>query len=97
MNKQKVETSNAPGAVGLYSQAIKNIVLHPVMLVFLGCAAVWFTILLKGMQFTRTGDMLKYLFKKCGNEYDTGHSSVQAFATTVGRCMGTGNITGTAS
>lgn len=76
---------------------VNDIVWHPAMLVFLGCAAVWFTIRLKGMQFTRIGDMFKYLFEKGDNKQDTGLSSFQAFATTVGGRVGTGNIAGTAT
>ncbi len=76
---------------------INDIVWHPAMLVFLGAAAVWFTIRLKAMQFTRLGDMRKYLFEKGDNTKDTGMSSFQAFATTVGGRIGTGNIAGTAT
>lgn len=75
--------------------AINNIVWHPVMLVFLSCAAIWFTIQLKGMQFTRIRDMLKYLFEKGENSEDTSLSPFQAFATTVGGRIGTGSVAGT--
>lgn len=76
---------------------VNDIVWHPAMLVFLGCTAAWFTIRLKGMQFTRIGDVFKYLFEKGDNKQDTGLSSFQAFAATVGGRVGTGNIAGTAT
>ncbi len=77
--------------------AINNVVWHPAMLVFLSVAAIWFTIKLKGMQFTRIKDMLKYLFEKGDNKEDTSLSPFQAFATTVGGRIGTGSVAGTAT
>lgn len=76
---------------------VNDIVWHPVVLVFLIGTALWFTIRLKGMQFTRIGDMFKYLFEKGEDSKDSGMSSFQAFATTVGGRIGTGNIAGTAT
>ena len=52
---------------------------------------------LRGMQVRRFGDMLKCLTEKGDNKQDTGLSSFQAFATTVGGRVGTGNIAGTAT
>ena len=49
------------------------------------------------MQVRRFGDMLKCLTEKGDNKQDTGLSSFQAFATTVGGRVGTGNIAGTAT
>ncbi len=76
---------------------VNNIIWHPVMCVFLMVAALWFTVRLKGMQVRRIGDMFKWLFDQGDNEKDTGLSSFQAFATTVGGRVGTGNIAGTAT
>ena len=63
---------------------VNDIVWHPVMCVFLMFAALWFTFHLRGMQVRRFGDMLKCLTEKGDNKQDTGLSSFQAFATTVG-------------
>ena len=71
---------------------VNDIVWHPVMCVFLMFAALWFTFHLRGMQVRRFGDMLKCLTEKGDNKQDTGLSSFQAFATTVGGRVGTGNI-----
>ena len=76
---------------------VNDIVWHPVMCVFLMFAALWFTFHLRGMQVRRFGDMLKCLTEKGDNKQDTGLSSFQAFATTVGGRVGTGNIAGTAT
>lgn len=83
-----------------FSKAIEwvnGVIWHPVMLVFLGFAGLWFTIHLKGMQFSHIKYMFRYLFEKGDNKKDTGMSSFQAFATTVGGRIGTGNIAGTAT
>lgn len=76
---------------------VNDIVWHPVMCVFLMFAALWFTFHLRGMQVRRFGDMFKCLTEKGDNKKDTGLSSFQAFATTVGGRVGTGNIAGTAT
>ena len=76
---------------------INSIIWSPAMLVFLTVAAVWFTIRLKGMQFTRFGDMMKYLFEKGDDTSNTSLSPFQAFATTVGGRIGTGSVAGTAT
>ena len=68
---------------------VNDIVWHPVMCVFLMFAALWFTFHLRGMQVRRFGDMLKCLTEKGDNKQDTGLSSFQAFATTVGGRVGT--------
>ena len=67
---------------------VNDIVWHPVMCVFLMFAALWFTFHLRGMQVRRFGDMLKCLTEKGDNKQDTGLSSFQAFATTVGGRVG---------
>lgn len=77
--------------------AINDIIWHPVMCVFLMCAAVWFTVRLRGIQVRRFKDMVKCLTEKGDNKKDTGLSAFQAFATTVGGRVGTGNIAGTAT
>lgn len=77
--------------------AVNDIIWHPVMCVFLMVAALWFTVRLHGMQIRRFGDMLHCLTEKGDNKNDTGLSSFQAFATTVGGRVGTGNIAGTAT
>ena len=64
--------------------AINDIIWHPVMCVFLMCAAVWFTVRLRGIQVRRFKDMVKCLTEKGDNKKDTGLSAFQAFATTVG-------------
>lgn len=76
---------------------VNNIVWHPVMLVFLGFAAIWFTIRLGGFQFTGFKDMFKWLFDKGDDTEAKGLTGFQAFATTVGGRVGTGNIAGTAT
>ena len=77
--------------------AVNDIIWHPVMCVFLMCAAVWFTVRLRGIQVRRFKDMVKCLTEKGDNKKDTGLSAFQAFATTVGGRVGTGNIAGTAT
>ena len=77
--------------------AVNDIIWHPVMCVFLMCAAIWFTIRLQGIQVRRFKDMIKCLMEKGDNKKDTGLSAFQAFATTVGGRVGTGNIAGTAT
>ena len=62
--------------------------------VFLMIAAVWFTVRLKGMQVRRVKDMAKCLLEKGDNKQDKALSPFQAFATTVGGRIGTGNIGG---
>lgn len=76
---------------------INSIIWHPVMCVFLMVAALWFTVRLKGMQIRRLGDMVSYLLEKGDNTHDKALSLFQAFATTVGGRVGTGNIAGTAT
>lgn len=78
---------------------VNNIVWHPACLFFLGGAAIWFTIRLKGLQFTGLKDMCKYMFEKESDEVGSaqGLSAFQALATTVGGRVGTGNIAGTAT
>ena len=76
---------------------VNNIIWHPVMLVFLGGAALWFTARLGGLQFTHIKDMFHCIGEKGENTRDTGLSAFQAFATTVGGRVGTGNIAGTAT
>lgn len=76
---------------------VNDIIWHPVMLLFLGGAALWFTFRLKGLQFTRIRDMFKFIGEKGENTRDAGLSPFQAFATTVGGRVGTGNIAGTAT
>ena len=44
--------------------AINDIIWHPVMCVFLMCAAVWFTVRLRGIQVRRFKDMVKCLTEK---------------------------------
>ncbi len=63
---------------------VNDIIWHPVMCVFLMFAALWFTVRLKGMQVRRLKDMVNCLLEKGDNKEDTGLSSFQAFATTVG-------------
>ena len=70
--------------------AVNDIIWHPVMCVFLMCAAVWFTVRLRGIQVRRFKDMVKCLTEKGDNKKDTGLSAFQAFATTVGGRVGTG-------
>ena len=77
--------------------AVNDIIWHPVMCVFLMCAAIWFTVRLRGIQVRRFKDMVKCLVEKGDNKKDTGLSAFQAFATTVGGRVGTGNIAGTAT
>lgn len=76
---------------------VNSIIWHPAMLFFLGGAALWFTFRLKGMQFTHIKDMFHCMTEKGENTKDSGLSSFQAFATTVGGRVGTGNIAGTAT
>lgn len=77
--------------------AVNDIVWHPVMCVFLMMAALWFTVRLRGMQVRRFKDMIHCLLEEGNNETDTALSPFQAFATTVGGRVGTGNIAGTAT
>ncbi len=76
---------------------VNNIIWHPVMLLFLGGAAIWFTLRLRGMQFTHIRQMFGCIREQGENTRDAGLSSFQAFATTVGGRVGTGNIAGTAT
>lgn len=76
---------------------VNTIIWHPAMLVFLCGAALWFTIRLKGIQFTHIRDMFSCIKEKGENTKDAALSSFQAFATTVGGRVGTGNIAGTAT
>ena len=76
---------------------VNDIIWHPVMLLFLGGAALWFTLRLGGLQFTHLRDMFHCIGEKGENTRDAGLSAFQAFATTVGGRVGTGNIAGTAT
>lgn len=51
--------------------AVNDIIWHPVMCVFLMCAAIWFTIRLQGIQVRRFKDMIKCLMEKGDNKKDT--------------------------
>lgn len=82
---------------GQIIQIVNDIIWHPVMLLFLGGAALWFTFRLKGLQFTHIRDMFHNIGEKGVNDQDSGLSPFQAFATTVGGRVGTGNIAGTAT
>ena len=76
---------------------VNYIIWVPVMCVFLMVAALWFTVRLRGMQVRRLKDMVHCLLEEGHNDKDTGLSPFQAFATTVGGRVGTGNIAGTAT
>ena len=78
---------------------VNDIVWHPACLFFLGGAAIWFTLRLKGLQFTGLPSMFHYMFEKESDELGEakGLSAFQALATTVGGRVGTGNIAGTAT
>ena len=76
---------------------VNDIIWAPVMCVFLMVAALWFTVRLRGMQVRRLKDMVHCLLEEGHNDKDTGLSPFQAFATTVGGRVGTGNIAGTAT
>ena len=75
---------------------VNDIVWHPACLFFLGGAAIWFTLRLKGLQFTGLPSMFHYMFEKESDELGEakGLSAFQALATTVGGRVGTGNIAG---
>ena len=78
---------------------VNDIVWHPACLFFLGGAAIWFTLRLKGLQFTGLPSMFHYMFEKESDKLGEakGLSAFQALATTVGGRVGTGNIAGTAT
>ena len=78
---------------------VNDIVWHPACLFFLGGAAIWFTLRLKGLQFTGLPSMFHYMFEKESDELGEakGLSAFQALATTVGGRVGTGNIAGSAT
>ena len=65
---------------------VNDIVWHPACLFFLGGAAIWFTLRLKGLQFTGLPSMFHYMFEKESDELGEakGLSAFQALATTVG-------------
>ena len=75
---------------------------YVVITMLVGCA-VYFTINLRAVQFTRLGEMMRLLFGK-GTENksfeEDGHrriSSFQAFAVSLSSRVGTGNLAGVAS
>lgn len=75
---------------------------YVVITMLVGCA-VYFTINLRAVQFTRLGEMMRMLFGK-GTENksfeEDGHrriSSFQAFAVSLSSRVGTGNLAGVAS
>ena len=43
---------------------VNDIVWHPACLFFLGGAAIWFTLRLKGLQFTGLPSMFNYMLEK---------------------------------
>lgn len=70
-----------------------------VVIVLLVFCALYFTVRLKGVQFTMLGDMLRQLKPEQGSGNETGKriSPFQAFAVSLSSRVGTGNLAGVAS
>ncbi len=72
-----------------------------VLVILLVGGGIWFTLLLRGIQFRGLGTGLKMtfggLFSKSGEAGKDGMSSFQALATAVAAQVGTGNIAGAAT
>ncbi|MDO4319753.1 MAG: alanine/glycine:cation symporter family protein [Bacteroidales bacterium] len=66
-------------------------VLVPVLLL----TAIYFTVLLRGVQFTMAGEMVRLLIRSGRRSH--GISSFQAFAVSIASRVGTGNLAGVAS
>ena len=73
---------------------------YVIVAMLIGCA-VWFTILLRGVQFRGVGEMLRLLFLSGKSEGSQGAgksiNSFQAFAVSLSSRVGTGNLAGVAS
>ncbi|MCQ2224008.1 MAG: alanine:cation symporter family protein [Bacteroidaceae bacterium] len=84
-------------------QSISDFLWTNVIIVMLVGCAVLFTVLLRGVQFTKMGEMLRLLTssgKSDGSEADSGRKSInsfQAFAVSLSSRVGTGNLAGVAS
>ena len=70
-----------------------------VVIVLLVCCALYFTIRLKGVQFTMIGDMFRQLMPEQQTDNVQGKriSPFQAFAVSLSSRVGTGNLAGVAS
>lgn len=70
-----------------------------VVIVLLVCCALYFTIRLKGVQFTMIGDMFRQLMPEQQTDNIQGKriSPFQAFAVSLSSRVGTGNLAGVAS
>ncbi|MBQ9421908.1 MAG: alanine:cation symporter family protein [Lachnospiraceae bacterium] len=67
------------------------------VIVLLMVVAAYFTVMTRGIQFRRFGEMFRLMFEKEEETAETSISAFQALATTVGSRVGTGNIAGVAT
>lgn len=86
--------------------AISSFISDNILIVVLLAAAVYFTIITRGVQFRLFGEMIRLLLKSGKNDNDSrsretdGHhtiSSFQAFMVSIASRVGTGNLAGVAT
>lgn len=87
-------------AVSFLAGALSDYALVPLLL----CAAIYFTVITRGVQFTMIGEMFRLLLASgrktksaAHNDSHKGVSSFQAFAVSIASRVGTGNLAGVAS
>lgn len=84
--------------------AVSGVLTDYVLVVTLLCAAIFFTVITRGVQFRMVGEMCRLLVKSGKKSSDGGRvhshgsvSSFQAFAISIASRVGTGNLAGVAT
>ncbi len=80
-----------------FINSINNIIWSNALIVVLVVVGLYFTFMTKGIQFRCFKDMFKNLVEKDLDDKNVSLTPYQAFATTVGTRVGTGNIAGVAT
>lgn len=80
-----------------FINTINNYIWSTALIVVLVAVGLYFTIMTKGIQFRRFGDMFRSMKEKDLDGKNVSLSPYEAFATTVGTRVGTGNIAGVAT
>lgn len=81
-------------ALGNIIGVLNGYIWGPAMLVLIVGSGIYFTIMLRGFQFTKQKDMWGRIFEK--GDSDAGISAFASFATTMAMRVGTGNVAGVA-
>ncbi len=84
--------------IGLFEEGIRflnNLLWSKILIFVLIGVGIWFTIGLKGFQFTSIKEMFRLIFERTENKNE-GISSFQAFTMSLASRVGTGNMAGVA-